>query len=100
MRFRAFRKAAHVIERVGLALAGAACGLRRRLCRIGNPALTTQGFLLLMMLLGFRRLLSRHRHAAAALRRGPQRHRRRGTLERRRHAVRHAPALASVAASC
>ncbi|MBH5400995.1 hypothetical protein HZZ13_24905 [Bradyrhizobium sp. CNPSo 4010] len=52
MRFR-FRKAAHVFERVGLAMAGAACGLFVG-AYVGSaiPTLTTQGFLLLMMLLG------------------------------------------------
>ncbi len=52
MRFR-FRKTAHVFERVGLAMAGAACGLFVG-AYVGSaiPALTTQGFLLLMMLLG------------------------------------------------
>jgi hypothetical protein len=53
MRFRV-RKAAHVIERVGLAMAGAACGLFVG-AYVGSaiPALTTEGFLLLMMVLGF-----------------------------------------------
>jgi hypothetical protein len=53
MRFRV-RKAAHVFERVGLAMAGAACGLFVG-AYVGSAiaALTTQGFLLLMMLLGF-----------------------------------------------
>lgn len=48
------RKAAHVFERVGLAMAGAACGLFVG-AYVGSatPALTTQGFLLLMMVLGF-----------------------------------------------
>jgi hypothetical protein len=52
MRFRV-RKTAHLLERVGLAMAGAACGLF-----VGAYAgsaiahLTTQGFLVLMMLLG------------------------------------------------
>ncbi|MDF0578047.1 hypothetical protein [Bradyrhizobium yuanmingense] len=52
MRFR-FRKTAHVFERVGLAMAGAACGLFVG-AYVGSaiPTLTTQGFLLLMMLLG------------------------------------------------
>ena len=47
------RKTAHVFERVGLALAGAACGLFIG-AYVGSaiPQLTTQGFLLLMMLLG------------------------------------------------
>ncbi|MGT2440413.1 hypothetical protein ACU4GH_36830 [Bradyrhizobium betae] len=53
MRFRV-RKAAHVFERVGLAVAGAACGLFVG-AYVGSaiPVLTTQGFLLLMMVLGF-----------------------------------------------
>ncbi|WP_369719806.1 MULTISPECIES: hypothetical protein [unclassified Bradyrhizobium] len=52
MRFR-FRKAAHVLERIGLAMAGAACGLFVG-AHVGSaiPQLTTQGFLMLMMLLG------------------------------------------------
>jgi hypothetical protein len=52
MRF-GVRKAAHVFERVGLAMAGAACGLFVG-AYVGSaiPALTTQGFLLLMMGLG------------------------------------------------
>ncbi|WP_025032647.1 hypothetical protein [Bradyrhizobium sp. DOA9] len=52
MRFR-FRKTAHVFERVGLAMAGAACGLFVG-AYVGSAisTLTTQGFLLLMMLLG------------------------------------------------
>ncbi|MFB6460847.1 hypothetical protein [Bradyrhizobium tunisiense] len=53
MRFGA-RKTAHIFERVGLAMAGAACGLFVG-AYVGSaiPQLTTQGFLLLMMLLGF-----------------------------------------------
>ena len=53
MRFRV-RKTAHVFERVGLAMAGAACGLFVG-AYVGSSIapLTTQGFLLLMMLLGF-----------------------------------------------
>ena len=53
MRFRV-RKAAHVIERVGLAMAGAACGLFVG-AYVGSAIapLTTEGFLLLMMVLGF-----------------------------------------------
>ncbi|MCJ9704586.1 MULTISPECIES: hypothetical protein [unclassified Bradyrhizobium] len=53
MRFRV-RKTAHIFERVGLAMAGAACGLFVG-AYVGSaiPQLTTQGFLLLMMLLGF-----------------------------------------------
>ncbi|MBR0955241.1 hypothetical protein [Bradyrhizobium canariense] len=52
MRFRV-RKAAHVLERVGLAMAGAACGLFVG-AYVGSAiaSLTTQGFLLGMMLLG------------------------------------------------
>ncbi|MHB0772065.1 hypothetical protein [Bradyrhizobium sp. 5.13L] len=47
------RKAAHVFERVGLAMAGAACGLFvGAYVGAAIPALTTQGFLLLMMVLG------------------------------------------------
>ncbi len=53
MRFRV-RKTAHLFERVGLALAGAACGLFVG-AYVGSAIshLTTQGFLVLMMLLGF-----------------------------------------------
>ena len=52
MRFRV-RKLAHVLERSGLALAGAACGVFVG-AHVGSsvPWLTTQGFLLLMMLSG------------------------------------------------
>jgi len=52
MRFRV-RNAAHVLERIGLAMAGAACGLFVG-AYVGSaiPTLTTQGFLMLMMLLG------------------------------------------------
>ena len=52
MRFRV-RKTAHLFERLGLAMAGAACGLFVG-AYVGSaiPSLTTQGFLLLMMLLG------------------------------------------------
>ena len=52
MRFR-FRKTAHVLERCGLALAGAACGLFVG-AYVGSAisGLTTQGFLLLMMIVG------------------------------------------------
>jgi len=52
MRVR-IRKAAHVFERVGLAMAGAACGLFVG-AYVGSthPVLTTQGFLLLLMVLG------------------------------------------------
>ncbi|MGY8637733.1 hypothetical protein RAD15_35215 [Bradyrhizobium sp. 14AA] len=53
MRFRV-RKAAHVFERVGLAMAGAACGLFvGAYVGAAIPALTTQGFLVVMMMLGF-----------------------------------------------
>ncbi|KYK44097.1 hypothetical protein A1D31_15485 [Bradyrhizobium liaoningense] len=47
------RKAAHIFERVGLAMAGASCGLFVG-AYVGSaiPVLTTQGFLLLMMALG------------------------------------------------
>ena len=52
MRF-GVRKTAHVFERVGLAMAGAACGLFVG-AYVGSAIapLTTQGFLLLMMALG------------------------------------------------
>jgi hypothetical protein len=52
MRFRV-RKFAHIFERSGLALAGAACGLFVG-AHVGSsvPWLTTQGFLVLMMLSG------------------------------------------------
>jgi hypothetical protein len=52
MRFRV-RKFAHVLERVGLAMAGAACGLFVS-AHVGSTIsfLTSQGFLLLMMLAG------------------------------------------------
>ena len=52
MRLRV-RQFAHVLERSGLALAGAACGLFVG-AHVGSsvPALTTQGFLLLMMVSG------------------------------------------------
>lgn len=52
MRLRV-RKIAHVFERLGLALAGAACGLFVG-AHVGStvPWLTTQGFLLVMMLSG------------------------------------------------
>ena len=52
MRFRV-RKTAHLFERLGLAMAGAACGLFVG-AYVGSEisALTTQGFLVLMMLLG------------------------------------------------
>jgi hypothetical protein len=52
MRFRV-RKSAHVLERLGLAMAGAACGLFVGIL-VGTSveALTSQGFLLLMMIVG------------------------------------------------
>jgi hypothetical protein len=52
MRFRV-RKFAHVLERIGLAMAGAACGLFVS-AHVGSSiaALTSQGFLLLMMISG------------------------------------------------
>lgn len=52
MRFR-IRKSAHVLERVGLAMAGAASGLFVG-AQVGSsiPALTTQGFIVAMMLAG------------------------------------------------
>lgn len=52
MRFRV-RKFAHVLERTGLAMAGAAAGLFVA-AHVGSsiPALTTQGFLLMMMIAG------------------------------------------------
>jgi hypothetical protein len=52
MRFRA-RKAAHVLERLGLAMAGAACGLFVS-AHVGSSIsqLTSQGFLLIMMISG------------------------------------------------
>src|ERR1700760_773593 len=52
MRFRV-RKAAHVFERLGLAMAGAACGLFVS-AHVGSAigALTSQAFLLVMMLSG------------------------------------------------
>lgn len=52
MRFRV-RKFAHLLERSGLALAGAACGVFVG-AHVGStvPWLTTQGFLVLMMLSG------------------------------------------------
>jgi hypothetical protein len=48
-----FRKSAHVLERVGLAMAGAACGLFVGIL-VGTSvaALTSQGFLLLMTIGG------------------------------------------------
>jgi hypothetical protein len=52
MRFRV-RKSAHVLERLGLAMAGAACGLFVS-AHVGSSIsyLTSQGFLLLMMIAG------------------------------------------------
>jgi hypothetical protein len=52
MRFRV-RKFAHVLERIGLAMAGAACGLFVS-AHVGSSIsfLTTQGFLLFMMIAG------------------------------------------------
>jgi hypothetical protein len=52
MRFRV-RKFAHMLERVGLAMAGAACGLFVS-AHVGSSIsfLTTQGFLLFMMIAG------------------------------------------------
>jgi hypothetical protein len=52
MRFRV-RKSAHVLERIGLAMAGASCGLFVS-AHVGSTigALTSQGFLLVMMIVG------------------------------------------------
>jgi hypothetical protein len=52
MRFRV-RKSAHILERLGLAMAGAACGLFVS-AHVGSTIsfLTSQGFLLLMMIAG------------------------------------------------
>jgi hypothetical protein len=52
MRFRV-RKVAHVLERIALAMTGAACGLFVG-AYVGSSIahLTTQGFLMLMMLIG------------------------------------------------
>ena len=52
MQFRV-RKAAHVLERIGLAMAGAACGLFVAI-HVGSSiaALTSQGFLVVMMIGG------------------------------------------------
>src|SRR5215475_7799278 len=52
MRFRV-RKAAHVFERIGLAMAGASCGLFVS-AHVGSTigALTSQAFLLVMMIVG------------------------------------------------
>ena len=60
-------KSAHVLERIGLAMAGAASGLFvGALVGAVIPALTTQGFLLIMMLAGADRILSRNRYAPGA----------------------------------
>jgi len=47
------RNLAHVLERIGLAMAGAACGLLVA-AHVGSSiaALTSQGFILVMMILG------------------------------------------------
>jgi hypothetical protein len=47
------RRFAHVLERIGLAMAGAACGLFVS-AHVGSSIsfLTTQGFLLIMMIIG------------------------------------------------
>ncbi len=47
------RRSAHVLERIGLAMAGASCGLFVA-AHVGSAidVLTTQGFLLLMMVVG------------------------------------------------
>jgi hypothetical protein len=52
MRF-GVRKSAHLLERLGLAMAGAACGLFVA-AHVGSSVsmLTTQGFLLVMMVIG------------------------------------------------
>lgn len=52
MRFRV-RKSAHILERIGLAMAGAACGLFVG-AHVGSSiaALTSQGFLVLMVVGG------------------------------------------------
>jgi hypothetical protein len=52
MQFRV-RKAAHILERIGLAMAGAACGLFVAI-HVGSSiaALTSQGFLVVMMIGG------------------------------------------------
>ena len=52
MRFRV-RKAAHVLERIGLAMAGAACGLFVA-AHVGSSiaVLTSQGFIVVMMIGG------------------------------------------------
>jgi hypothetical protein len=52
MRFR-IRNVAHVLERIGLAMAGAACGLFVAV-HVGSsiPALTSRGFIVIMMIGG------------------------------------------------
>lgn len=52
MRFRV-RKSAHVLERIGLAMAGAACGLFVA-AHVGSSIdmLTSQGFIVVMMIVG------------------------------------------------
>jgi hypothetical protein len=52
MRFRV-RKSAHVLERIGLAMAGAACGLFVA-AHVGSSIdmLTSQGFIVVMMITG------------------------------------------------
>ena len=52
MQFRV-RKAAHILERIGLAMAGAACGLFVA-AHVGTniAVITSQGFLVLMMISG------------------------------------------------
>jgi hypothetical protein len=52
MQFRV-RKAAHILERLGLAMAGASCGLFVA-AHVGSSiaALTSQGFLVVMMIVG------------------------------------------------
>ncbi|MGA7807424.1 hypothetical protein [Bradyrhizobium sp.] len=52
MRFR-IRRSAHILERLGLAMAGAACGLFVS-AHVGSSIsfLTSEGFLLLMMIAG------------------------------------------------
>jgi hypothetical protein len=52
MQFRV-RKGAHVLERLGLAMAGASCGLFVA-AHVGSSiaALTSQGFLVVMMIVG------------------------------------------------
>jgi hypothetical protein len=67
MRFRV-RKFAHVLERLGLAMAGAASGLFvAALVGSSFALLTSQAFLLFMMMGGRRRILPRHRYPASAL---------------------------------